>query len=71
MICSPSAIASALQPYRPALRVGVTIFSLWAAGCSDSGPVSPAPTATVQIVFHGLVEKRSRWSGCRPRSRVA
>jgi hypothetical protein len=56
MITGASAVSRALRLCRPALTVGGVIVSISAAACSD--PVAPSETATVQIVFRGLVERR-------------
>ena len=50
------AFVRALRVCPRALTVGLVLVSMAAVACSD--PVSPTQTASVQIVFRGLVERR-------------
>ena len=57
MITAVFPISQALRVCRLALTAGVVIVSLSAAACTDHS-TSPGQTVSVQIVFHGLVERR-------------
>lgn len=56
MIANADAVCRALWVRRSTLTAGAVIVSISAAACSD--PVSPSETASVQIVFRGLVDRR-------------
>lgn len=56
MSVNASEISRARLLCRPAVTVGAIIVGMSAAACSD--PAAPSETATVRIVFRGLVERR-------------